>query len=134
MSDLVPTQPPRPDALPRMNVRLPLAVRKELLITRAALERYDCAQSVSDLRQSVHRVTGMSWLPSAVAPRNWLKIFGMARQFPYLSSTLSLLATGLRVTRLGGVARRFTKVGAIAGTAFWLYNMWANRNNTEPML
>ncbi|TMS56821.1 DUF3318 domain-containing protein [Imbroritus primus] len=131
MTDLVPTQPPRPDGLPRMHGRLPLAVRKELLTTRAALERYDCAQSARDLRQSIHHVSSLSWLPSAVAPRNWLKLFGVARQFPYLSSAISLLATGLRVTPLRGVAWRLSKVGAVAGIAYGLYKMWVNRRDGD---
>jgi hypothetical protein len=133
MSDLIPTQPPRPDGLPRLGGKLPLAVRKELLTTRAALERYDCAQAARDVRASVHHVTGMGWLPAAVAPRNWLKLFGMARQFPYLSSTVSLLATGLRVTRLGGVAWRFSKVGAVVGIGYWLYKMWSDRNDSSTL-
>ena len=127
MTDLVPTQPPRPDGLPRTRSKLPLAVRKELLTTRAALERYDCAQSVHDLRQSIHHVSSLGWLPAAVAPRNWLKLFGVAREFPYLSSAVSLLATGLRLTPLRGVAWRLSKVGAMASIAYGLYKMWANR-------
>lgn len=134
MTDLAPSQPPRPDGLPRASGRLPLAVRKELLTTRAALERYDCAQSARELRQSIHHVSSMSWLPAAVPPRNWIKLFGTARQFPYLSSVISLVATGLRLTPLRGVAWRLSKVGAVAGIAYGLYKMWMNRDSGDTSL
>lgn len=53
--------------------RLPLAVRKELLLTRAALERYDYAQARNDVRRATGRTFSLgglgALLPSLV--RRW---------------------------------------------------------------
>ncbi len=132
MMEDTPRQPPRPDAMPRLSRnKIPLAVRKELLTTRAALERYDCAEAARHLRASVRGATGMGWMPSIVAPKNWLRVFGLARQYPYLSSVVSLVATGLRGTRIGHAAWRVSKYGMLAGTAYYLYKLWRGNADSD---
>lgn len=57
----------------RGEARLPLAVRKELLLTRAALERYDYAQTRNDVRHAAGRAFSLgglgALLPSLI--RRW---------------------------------------------------------------
>jgi hypothetical protein len=55
---------PRPVRFTR-EVRLPLEIRKELLITRAALERYDAVQALHNVKGGVRRMTSLgNWLPN----------------------------------------------------------------------
>jgi hypothetical protein len=112
--------------------RLPLAVRKELLLTRAALERYDYAQA----REDVHRATSRTFslgglgamLPSLIRPlarpNSLMRTLGIARDYPLVGTALSLAYAGLRRTFIGRITRKLGKVGLVAGAAWWGYNKW----------
>ncbi|AMP38319.1 DUF3318 domain-containing protein [Ralstonia solanacearum] len=112
--------------------RLPLAVRKELLLTRAALERYDYAQARNDVRRATGRTFSLgglgALLPSLVRPlarpNSLMRALGIAREYPLLGAVLSLTYAGLRRTVIGRVTRRLGKVGLAAGAAWWGYRKW----------
>lgn len=106
-------------------VRLPLAVRKELLITRAALERYDCAQALHHLRDNAVRLGRFSaWLPRLIRPNSWLKLLGLAKDYPLLSAAVSLALPLLRKTPVLRWTWKASKVGMLAGAVYWAYQTW----------
>jgi len=113
---------PRPVRLPR-ETKLPLAVRKELLLTRAALERYDFAQAVNHVRGNASRVANLRhWLPGTSSP--WMRVLGLAKDHPVLSSAISLAMPLLRKTPLARWAWKLSKVGLVAGAGYWAYQRW----------
>ncbi len=120
--------PPREHRRPvrfSREVRLPLAVRKELLITRAALERYDCAQALHHVRGSAARLGRFSaWLPRMARPASWLKLLGLAKDYPLLSSAVSLALPLLRKTPLLRWTWKLSKVGLLAGAGYLAYQAW----------
>ncbi|WP_020204616.1 DUF3318 domain-containing protein [Cupriavidus sp. WS] len=115
---------PRPVRYSR-EVRLPLAIRKELLITRAALERYDCAQALHQVRGSAARFGRLgNWLPRVAQPASLLKLLGLARDYPVLSSTISLALPLLRKTPVLRWGWKLAKLGGLAAAGYWAYDTW----------
>ncbi|WP_454764625.1 DUF3318 domain-containing protein [Cupriavidus campinensis] len=118
---------PRPVRFTR-EVRLPLAVRKELLITRAALERYDAAQALHQVRSGTRRLAGLTslaaWLPRLTRSSSWLKLLGVTREYPMLSTAITLAMPLLRRTAIGRAAWKVSKVGLLAGAGYWAYKTW----------
>ncbi|MCO5398397.1 DUF3318 domain-containing protein [Ralstonia soli] len=112
--------------------RLPLSVRKELLLTRAALERYDYAQARNDVHRATSRTFSLgglgALLPSLIRPlarpNGLMRTLGIAREYPLVGTVLSLAYAGLRRTFIGRITRKLGKVGLVAGAAWWGYNKW----------
>jgi hypothetical protein len=112
--------------------RLPLSVRKELLLTRAALERYDYAQARNDVHRATRRTFSLggfgALLPSLIRPlarpNSLMRTLGIAREYPLVGTALSLAYAGLRRTFIGRITRKLGKVGLVAGAAWWGYQKW----------
>lgn len=120
---------PRPVRFTR-EVRLPLEVRKELLITRAALERYDAVQALRQVKGGARRMTNLgAWLPRVTRPSGWLKLFGVTRDYPMLSTAITLALPLLRKTPIGRVAWKLSKLGMIGGAGYMAYKTW---NTSKP--
>lgn len=115
-------------------VRLPLAVRKELLLTRAALERHDCLQALHAVRGSTQRLSTLSsWLPRIARPGSWMKVVGMTRDYPLLSTAVTLALPLLKRTPVLRWTWKLSKVGMVAGAAYWAYNTWRDaRGQAAP--
>ncbi|MCG5260263.1 DUF3318 domain-containing protein [Cupriavidus gilardii] len=125
-------EPPARRRTPR-EVRLPLAVRKELLITRAALERYDAAQSLADVRASVRNIGRIgAWLPRMARPQSMWKLLGMAKDYPVMSSALSLALPLMRRVPVLRWGWKLSKLGAVAGAGYWAYRTWQQARAQTP--
>ncbi|WP_426397520.1 DUF3318 domain-containing protein [Ralstonia sp. R-29] len=119
--------------------RLPLSVRKELLLTRAALERYDYAQARSDVHRAANRTFSLgglgALLPSLIRPlarpNSLMRTLGIAREYPLVGTALSLAYAGLRRTFIGRITRRLGKVGLVAGAAWWGYQKWQESHGEQ---
>jgi hypothetical protein len=105
------------------------ALRKELLLVRASVERAEMAESLVDLRQAV---TSFSWLRfvmpgfgrSSAAAGMGAGLGNLLKQYPLLSSLASLvLAKPLRAS-IATVARPAIKWGGLAFTAWEAYRVW----------
>jgi hypothetical protein len=106
-------------------VRLPLAVRKELLLTRAALERHDCYQALHEVRGGARRLGSLgSWLPRIFRPGSWTKVLGLAHDYPLVSTALTLALPLVKRTPVLRWTWKLSKVGLVAGAAYWAYNTW----------
>ena len=106
-------------------VRLPLAIRKELLITRATLERYDAAQALHHVKGGARRMTSLgTWLPRLTHTPSWLKLIGLTREYPMVSTAITLALPLLRRTSIGRAAWKLSKVGAMAGAGYWAFKTW----------
>lgn len=119
--------------------RLPLAVRKELLLTRAALERYDYAQARTDVGNAARRTFSLggfgALLPSLIRPlarpNSLMRALGIAREYPMVGTVLSLAYAGLRRTAVGRITRKLGKVGLVAGAALWGFRKWQESQGTQ---
>ncbi|XQU68354.1 DUF3318 domain-containing protein [Cupriavidus sp. H18C1] len=126
------TEPPARRRTAR-EVRLPLAVRKELLITRAALERYDCAQSLADVRASVRNIGRIgAWLPRMARPQSMWKLLGLAKDYPIVGSALSLALPLMRRVPVLRWGWKLSKLGAVAGAGYWAYRTWQQARSQTP--
>ncbi|WP_322056861.1 DUF3318 domain-containing protein [Paraburkholderia sp. J63] len=105
------------------------ALRKELLIVRASVERAEMAASVVELR---HAVTNFSWLRflvpgfgrAASVGRAGAGLGTLLKQYPLLSSIASLvLAKPLRESVVSA-ARPVVKWGGLALTAWEAWRIW----------
>lgn len=111
------------------------ALRKELLLVRADVERLELAQATIELRQAV---THFSWLKfivpgfgglrvgsgSKAAFLNAGSIGALLKQYPLISSIASLiLAKPLRAT-LAASAKPALKWGGLALAAWEAYRIW----------
>ena len=106
-------------------VRLPLEIRKELLITRAALERYDAVQALHNVKGGVRRMTSLgNWLPNLTNTPGWLKLLGLTREYPMVSTAITLALPLLRRTPIGRVAWKVSKLGVVAGAGYWAIKTW----------
>jgi hypothetical protein len=114
------------------------ALRKELLIVRAGVERAEIATAIVELRQ---RVTRFSWLGFLVPGFGRSRGQGLGaglgnllKQYPLLSSLISLvLAKPLR-GRVFSAARPFIKWGGLAFAAWEVWRAWqqARRQDDRP--
>ncbi|MGO4325591.1 DUF3318 domain-containing protein [Cupriavidus sp. 2TAF22] len=115
---------PRPVRHSR-EVRLPLAIRKELLITRALIERHDCAEALRQVRGGAVRLGRFStWLPRMTRPASWLKLLGLAKDYPMLSSAVSLALPLVRRTPVLRWGWKLAKLGGLAAAGYWAYETW----------
>lgn len=106
------------------------ALRKELLIVRASVERAEMASSVIELREAV---THFSWLrflvpgfsgASTGVGRAGAGLGNLLKQYPLLSSVVSLvLAKPLRES-VASAARPVVKWGGLALTAWEAWRIW----------
>lgn len=107
-----------------MTKPLALAVRKELLLARASLERAELIRALDrfgQAREPLERLAKLaSGLGGGAAPKGLLGLFDYARSHPYLGAAASLLAGGLRRTAAGRWAVRGLAVAAAALGLVWM--------------
>jgi hypothetical protein len=108
------------------------ALRKELLMVRADVERMELAQATVELRQAI---THFSWLkfivPGFAGGMRWNKARGGAagigallKEYPLISSIVSmLLAKPLRAT-VAATAKPALKWGSLGLAAWEVYRIW----------
>ena len=108
------------------------ALRKELLMVRADVERMELAQATVELR---HAVTHFSWLrflvPGFAGGMRWSRARGatagigaLLKEYPLVSSIVSmLLAKPLRAT-VAATAKPVLKWGSLGLAAWEAYRIW----------
>lgn len=117
-----------------MDRRPPPAVRKELLLARAAVERVELRDAMRDLRGARDRFSAIagvfSLVPSGRSGLTGALLGGlsMLRRHPYLGSAASIAIGATRRTRAGRWLRRAALIAAVTAGAVWL----AGRSRTVP--
>lgn len=114
-------------------INLPLAVRKELLITRAALERYDCVHALHDVRESARSMLRIGALvPRVARPQSMWKVLGLAQKYPVLGTAVSLALPLLKRVPVLRMGVKMSKWGALGAAGYWLYQTWQQARAQSP--
>lgn len=125
----------RPQRRPARNLSTPhlRALRKELLIVRAEVERAQLAESYAHLRQTVTHFSWLKFLLPTIARRRggalgstFAPLLGrLMKQYPLVGSLASLvLAKPLR-EGVASAAKPLLKWAGIGFTAWEAYRIWA---------
>jgi hypothetical protein len=112
------------------------ALRKELLLVRADVERMELAQATVDLRQAVTHFSWLKFVVPGFAGMRWGKTRGagagigaLLKEYPLISSIASLLlAKPLRATVAAG-AKPVLKWGSLGLAAWEAYRIWQQMKN-----
>ncbi|MGA7779665.1 MAG: DUF3318 domain-containing protein [Paraburkholderia sp.] len=112
------------------------ALRKELLMVRADVERMELAQATVDLRQAVTHFSWLKFLVPGFGGMRWGKARGagagvgaLLKEYPLISSIASLLlAKPLRATVAAG-AKPVLKWGSLGLAAWEAYRIWQQMKN-----
>jgi hypothetical protein len=103
------------------------ALRKELLLLRADVERMEFAEAASELRQTVTHFRWLKFVLPGVAALRERKGFGIGtllKEYPLVSSLISLvLAKPLRATFIRS-ARPALKWGSLAFAGWEAWRIW----------
>lgn len=95
---------------------LPPALRKELLLARATIERLELAQAWEQTREAAHPT---SWLRQLLQRRDWIHWFAGAKQYPFVGSAAAIGLGLLRKIAPKGLFWKLLRLTAGAGIAWW---------------
>ncbi|VVE25859.1 hypothetical protein PIN31115_03382 [Pandoraea iniqua] len=113
-----------------------LAIRKELVLTRIAVERAELIQVTHNTRERLRNFRWMRYLlPGGLSKLSGLgslgglagsglKLGGLLERYPLVSSVASIALTGLSHTPVGRVVRRGLKWGGLGVLAYQGFKMW----------
>jgi len=106
------------------------ALRKELLLVRASVERAEMAEALVDIRATV---TNFSWLrfvvpgfgrPGGAGGGVASGLGSLLKEYPLVSSLVSLIVAKPLRTSIVSAARPVIKWGGLAFTAWEAYRVW----------
>lgn len=107
------------------------ALRKELLVVRADVERMELAQATIELRQAVIHFSWLKFVLPGFASMRWgargatTKGLGaLMKQYPLVSSLVSLLLAKPLRTSVAAGAKPVLKWGSVALAAWEAYRIW----------
>ncbi|VVE88748.1 DUF3318 domain-containing protein [Pandoraea bronchicola] len=116
-----------------------LAIRKELVLTRIAVERAELIQASHVTRERLRNFRWLRYLlPGGFAKLSGiggiastgLRLGGLLERYPLVSSVASLALTGLSHTPVGRVVRRGLKWGSLGVLAWQGIKLW--QESTKP--
>ncbi|VVE03410.1 hypothetical protein PMO31116_02235 [Pandoraea morbifera] len=116
-----------------------LAIRKELVLTRIAVERAELIQAAHVTRERLRNFRWVRYLlPGGFGKfsglgglaTSGLKLGGLLERYPLVSSVASLALTGLSHTPVGRVVRRSLKWGSLGVLAWQGIKLW--QESTKP--
>ena len=108
-----------------MSSNVPLKLRKEMLLMRAAVERIELAQHMMEVRQAATlSAIVRNALPSDRSRSLMSRALETVKRYPFIASAASLLATRFRVPLLASAA----KWGGAATVAYKLFELWKKQH------
>ena len=116
-----------------------LAIRKEIVLTRIAVERAELIQASHVTRERLRNFRWVRYLlPGGLSKlsglggiaNSGLKLGGLLERYPLVSSVASLALTGLSHTPVGRVLRRGLKWGGLGVLAWQGIKLW--QESTKP--
>lgn len=100
---------------------VPLKLRKEMLVMRAAVERVELAHHILDLRRaSTMSAIVRNALPGDRSRSVASRLFEMVKRYPFVASATSLIAARFKFPILAAA----TKWGGVATIGYKLWELW----------
>jgi hypothetical protein len=105
------------------------ALRKELLIMRSSVERAEMAEAIVELRETVAHISWLRFLVPGFGRVRGVAAAGagignLLKQYPMLSSIVSLIVAKPLRSSVISAARPLIKWGGLAFTAWEAYRVW----------
>ncbi len=105
---------------------VPLKLRKQMLLMRAAVERIELAQHVLDVRRAATlSAVVRNAMPGDRTRGLALRAFDLLKRYPFLTSATSLIASRFKIPLLVTA----TKLGGVATVGYKLYELWMKRKS-----
>jgi Protein of unknown function (DUF3318) len=105
--------------------QVPLKLRKEVLLMRAAVERVELAHHMMDVRRAATiSAIVRNALPSDRS-RSWMsRAVETVKRYPFITSAASLIASRFKIPLLASAA----KWGGAATVAYKLFDLWRKQH------
>ncbi|MGI9025265.1 MAG: hypothetical protein ACR2GP_06740 [Burkholderiaceae bacterium] len=103
---------------------VPLQLRKQMLLMRAAVERVELAHHLSEVRRAATlNAIVRNALPGDRSRSWWSRAIELAKRYPFVASAASLVAARFKLPIITTVA----KLGGGAALGYKLWELWQNR-------
>jgi len=100
---------------------VPLKLRKQMLLMRAAVERVELAHHMMELRRAATlSAIVRNALPNDRSRSWWSRALEVAKRYPFVTSAASLIASRFKIPLLGSAA----KYGGLAAIGYKLWELW----------
>ncbi|MEO8936298.1 MAG: hypothetical protein ABI277_01745 [Burkholderiaceae bacterium] len=109
--------------------QVPLKLRKQMLLMRAAVERVELAQQMLDLRRaSTLSAIVRNAMPGDRSRSLASRAFDVIKRYPFVASATSMLAARFKFPILAAA----TKWGGIATVGYKLWELWQQHRASAP--
>lgn len=102
---------------------VPLKLRKQMLLMRAAVERVELAHHIGEVRRAatLHAIIRNALPTPSNRSRNWMQQgMDVVKRYPFVTSAVSLVATRFKIPLL----KTAVKWGGMVGLGYKLYEAW----------
>ena len=106
---------------------VPLKLRKQMLLMRAAVERVELAHHLSEVRRAATlNAIVRNALPGDRSRSWWSQAFELAKRYPFITSAASLIAARFRIPLVTTAA----KFGGVAALGYKLWDLWKQQHES----
>ena len=103
---------------------VPLKLRKQMLLMRAAVERVELAHHLSEVRRAAtFNAIVRNALPGDRSRGWWSRALEVAKRYPFITSAASLIAARYKFPVLATAA----KLGGVAALGYKLWGLWQHQ-------
>ena len=104
---------------------VPLELRKQMLLMRAAVERVELAHHMVEVRRAATlSAIVRNALPNDRSRSWWGRAIELAKRYPFVASAASLIASRFRIPLLASAA----KYGGLAALGYKLWELWREQH------
>ncbi len=104
---------------------VPLKLRKQMLLMRAAVERVELAHHLSEVRRAATlNAIVRKALPGDRSRSWWSRAFELAKRYPFVASAASLVAARFKLPLI----RTAAKLGGGIALGYKLWELWQNQH------
>ncbi len=104
---------------------VPLKLRKQMLLMRAAVERVELAHHLSEVRRAATlNAIVRNALPGDRSRSWWSQALELAKRYPFITSAASLIAARFRIPLVTTAA----KLGGVAALGYKLWDLWKHQH------
>lgn len=107
---------------------VPLKLRKQMLLMRAAVERLELAHHLGEVRRAATlNAIIRNALPGDRSRSWWSRALELAKRYPFITSAASLIAARFKFP----IATTLAKWGGAAALGYKLWNLWQQQHGLD---